>query len=63
MHLEALRRQGKIGSEFQAETAERRLSDAAYAAGEAMLLNMCCEEESIKTMIKARGVVYAVRLA
>lgn len=61
--IKALRRQGKIGAEVQAETAERRLPDAAYAAGEEMLLNMCGEEESIKTMIKARGVVYAVRLA
>jgi hypothetical protein len=61
--IKALRRQGKIGAEFQAETAERRLPDTAYAAGEEMVINMCGEDETIKTMIKARGVVYAVRLA
>ena len=60
--IRALRRQGKIGADVQAETAEQRLPDTAYAAGEEMLVNMCGEEETVKAMIKSRGIVYAVRL-
>jgi hypothetical protein len=60
--IRALRRQGKIGADVQAETVEQRLPDTAYAAGEEMLVNMCGEEETVKAMIKSRGIVYAVRL-